>query len=180
MANRGGLQGVNVTRGLFWLVATAVWIALVAWMTWANVSDTVRGRYQFTVEMQEGVSNPFETENMSKPFLEVFRKPSEGKHPPRFDRIEYRYQDGFDASVKSGPMLFVDFPDDTLLYANTAFDKAEQDLVARNFRGRRWPRRLDALGGQAGLLRLALVPPLLHLAIWFAGRWIVSGFRRAA
>lgn len=176
------MQGVNVTRGLFrlWLVATAIWLALVAWMAWANMSDTVRGRYQFTVEMREGVSNPFDTENIFKPFLEVFRKPSEGKHPPRFDRVEYRYQDGFDASVKSGHIALVEFPDDTFLYVNTAFDKAEQDLVARNFWGQRWQRRLDALGGQAGLLWLALEPPLLLLAIWFAGRWIVSGFRRAA
>ncbi|WP_157196440.1 hypothetical protein [Methylobacterium sp. 88A] len=172
---------MNVTRGLFrlWLVATAVWLALVAWMTWANVSDTVRGRYQFTVEMRDGVSNPFDAENIAKPFLVIFRKPSEGKHSPRFDQVEYRYQDGFDASVKSGHMALVDFSDSTSLYVNTAFEKSEQDLVARWFWDQRWQRRLDALGGQAGLLWLALVPPLLLLAIWFAGRWIVSGFRQA-
>ena len=157
------MQGVNVSGGLLrhWLVCTAAWLGLAAFIAWANITDTVRGRYQFIVQLKDGISNPFDAENIGKPFLEVYRKPSEGKFPPAFGRVEYRYQDGFDASVKESNMVLVDFTDSTSLYVNTAFEKGDQDLVARLFWEQRWQRRWAALGHQAGLLWFALVSPLL-------------------
>lgn len=174
------MQGVNVTRGLFrlWLVASATWLALVGFVIWQDVRTATQGRYQFIVQMRDGVSNPSDEESISKPFLEVFRRPSEGKFPPAFDRVEYRYQDGFDASVKAGNMVLVDFPDSTSLYVNTAFEKADQDLVARLFWDARWQRRWTAFRDMSGIVLLALIPPLLLLGLWFVGRWVVAGFRR--
>lgn len=42
------LQGVNVSRGAFrlWVVLTALWLALMAFLAWDEVSLATRGRYQ--------------------------------------------------------------------------------------------------------------------------------------
>lgn len=175
------LRRVNVSRGGFrlWVVLTALWLAFVAFLAWDEVSIATRGRYQYAPEMRDGIENSFDQEHIAKPFAEVFKKPSEARQPPHFSRVEYEYRKGFDEAVTSGNLLLVDFPDGTQLYLNSAFEKPERDLVGRRFWERRWGRRLDALGQEGSLIGLALVPPLLLLAAWFVGRWVLAWFRQA-
>jgi len=170
---------MNFSRGFFrlWAVLTAIWLVLAGLIAWMNVSDATIGRYQYALEAKGGVDNPFE--GPPRPTEEIFAKPSEARYPPNFSRLDYQYWQGFDDAVKAGTMNRVEFPDATSLYVSTAFGQSEAELVCRWFWEGRWRRRLEALGRQGTLLGWAVIPPLLLLAAWFVGRWIVAGFRRA-
>ncbi|TGD99883.1 hypothetical protein EU555_11325 [Methylobacterium nonmethylotrophicum] len=171
---------MNVSRGAFrlWVVLTGLWLALVGFFAWDEVTRTTRGHYQYAAELKEKV-DPWEAYQNKRPIAELFKKPSETKWAASFSKIEYQYQAGYDAAVKEGSQVVVDFPDGSTLNLYTAFAKPEQELVGRWFWENRWQRRLDALSQQGPLLAIALVPPLLLLAVWFVGRWVLAGFRRA-
>ncbi|MCE4222145.1 hypothetical protein HCU64_00125 [Methylobacterium sp. C25] len=173
------MHRVNVARGAFriWTVLSVLWLGIISFLAWDAVSYEMIGNYQYAGELREDLgSEPFDSK---RPIAEVFKKPSQAKWPASFSKIEFRYQSNFDASVKDGTQIVVDFPDGCVLYLYTAFGKQEQELVGRWFWEKRWKRRWNALARQSYLLWVALVPPLLLFALWFIGRWIVAGFRRA-
>ena len=116
-----GLQGVNVTRGLFrlWLVASATWLALIGFVLWQDVLTATHGRYQYAAELKEDLK-PWEQYDNKKSVADLFSKPSEAKWPAGFSRVEYQYQKGLDDRVKDGGMALVDFPDGSSLYLYTA------------------------------------------------------------
>lgn len=170
---------INLARGLLrlWIVLSLLWVAFVGWLAWDSVRSATIGRRQYAIEFKEG-KKPWEMYD-GKTMKDVVARPSENRHPLSFTKVEYRYLQGFDASVSKGALVLIDFPDSSLLYIGTFFYKPDQETISRWYWDGRWFRRWEVAQREAWLLPFAVVPPLALMLLGFVVRWIARGFRAA-
>jgi hypothetical protein len=169
------LYSMNWSRGLFriWLLSSLLWLAVISY--WASsvflVPRPFAGSYQYSWPLKE---KPWDTD-FSKPFYEIAYPPGKGEFPDSFDPVEDEYIQQWDADVKAGKMVTIDFPDGASLYLSSQLTKDDQRLLSQEFWSDRWHRYASKL---LPWLKLAFGPPIALFLAGLATRWIGRGFRK--
>jgi hypothetical protein len=130
---------MNWVRGLFriWLLFSVLWLASVGYFAskvfWVPVP--FYGNYQHSPQIKE---MPWKTD-WSKPYYEITDAPGKGKFPESFATLDDQYVEKWDADVKAGRTVEINFPDGTYLYLTAQLTKDDQN----------WPICFGNKGGRA-------------------------------
>ncbi|SRR6266481_944525 len=168
---------MNWAQGLFriWLLCSVLWLAAVGYFAsktfWVPVP--FYGNYQHSSQLKE---MPWKTD-WSKTYYEITYAPGKGKFPESFAVLGDEYVEKWDADVKAGRTIQINFPDGAHLYLTAALTPGDQTLLAKLFWEQRWWRYADKV---VPWLALAFGPPLFLILAATAIKWITRGFRQPA
>lgn len=125
------------------LAASGLWILGVFAMCVRDLSEPFPfGRiFQYLEQIKELPWNI----DWSKPFYERTYAPSNGPYHDSFAEIEEQYVGGFDQSEQMGEMVTTTFPNQTVLYLNSAISAVDAAYLRELFWQHRWRRYLTKL-----------------------------------
>jgi hypothetical protein len=164
---------MNWNRGLLrlWVLITVLWLGFVGYLASDVFLKRVpfRGDYQYEIQTKDMPWNI----DWSKPLYEIIYAPGKGLFPDAFSPVDEKYIQEWDARVKAGNLIRLDFSDSSALYLNAGLSKQDQEYLSRLFWDRRWRRYWSKI---APWLAGAFGPPLSLLILGFAIGWVRRGF----
>jgi len=120
---------MNWKLGLFrlWFLATALWVLGVGYFAFLAFDKPTpfRGDYQYSEQLKDV---PWNTD-WSKPLYEIIDPPGKGRFPDEFSPVEEKYIEQWDADVKAGKMVIIEFPDFSSLYLSAQLTKEDQTYI---------------------------------------------------
>jgi len=107
----------------------------------------------------------------------LLTRQAKGNFPESFDSLDDEYIQKWDADVKAGRTVEIEFPDRAHLYLTAQLTEDDINLLSKLFWEQRWNRYASKI---LPWLALAFGPPLMLLLGAAVIKWIARGFRQPA